>query len=99
VTVTATWQGVRDGAVVFRLSLDTHSVDLSGFDVLANTALRDEEGQEARPLRWQEERSSSHHRTGVVYFPAPDLRRRRLALVVRNLAGVPERVLVFEFAR
>ncbi|MCS7234361.1 MAG: hypothetical protein RMM30_00005, partial [Armatimonadota bacterium] len=39
VTVTATWEGVRDGAVVLRLSLDTHSVDLSGFDVLANTVL------------------------------------------------------------
>ncbi|MCS7235706.1 MAG: hypothetical protein RMM30_07000, partial [Armatimonadota bacterium] len=99
VTVTATWEGVRDGAVVLRLSLDTHSVDLSGFDVLANTVLRDEDGRELRPLRWQEERSSSHHRTGVVYFSAPNRRPDRLALVVRNLAGVAERVLVFEFAR
>ncbi|MDR7416418.1 MAG: hypothetical protein QN193_05510 [Armatimonadota bacterium] len=97
VTVTATWQGFRDGAVAFRLSLDTHSVDLSGFDVLAHVGLRAGAGAELRPLRWEEERSSSHHRTGVLYFPVPNPLPDRLALVVRDLAGVAERVLAFEF--
>ncbi|MDQ7801956.1 MAG: hypothetical protein QN148_07860 [Armatimonadota bacterium] len=97
VTVTATWQGVREGSLVLRVAFDTHSVDLSGFDVASNTVLRDEAGRELRPLRWQEEQSSSHHRSGLLVFAAPPAPPGRLLLVVRNLAGVPERVLVFEF--
>lgn len=99
VTVSATWLGVRDDRLAFRLSLDTHSVDLSGFDVLANTALRAGSGQELRPVRWQEERTSSHHRAGVVYFPLPRSLQGGLVVVVRNLAGVDERELMFEFRR
>ncbi len=97
VTVTATWQGVEGGALVVRLSLDTHSVDLTGFDVAGSTVLRTEGGRELRPLRWEEEPGSSHHRRGLLYFPAPPSPPSWLQLVVRNLAGVPERVLVFEF--
>ena len=99
VTVTATWLGVQEERLAVRLALDTHSVDLSGFDVLANTVLRDGSGQELRAVRWQEERASSHHRTGIVFFPFPKSLQPRLAGGVRNLAGVEERVLVFEFRR
>ena len=99
VTVTATWLGVQEDRLAVRLALDTHSVDLSGFDVLANTVLRDGSGQELRAVRWQEERASSHHRTGTLFFPIPKSFQPRLAVVVRNLAGVEERVLVFEFQR
>ncbi|MDR5689339.1 MAG: hypothetical protein QN213_06835 [Armatimonadota bacterium] len=97
VTVTATWQGVREGTLVLRVAFDTHSVDLSGFDVASNTVLRDEAGRELRLLRWQEEQGSSHHRRGLLVFAAPPAPPGRLLLVVRNLAGVPERVLAFEF--
>jgi hypothetical protein len=99
VTVTATWLGVQEDRLAVRLALDTHSVDLSGFDVLANTVLRDGSGQEWRAVRWQEERASSQHRTGVVFFPFPKSLGPWLAVVVRNLAGVEERVLVFDFRR
>lgn len=97
VTVSAAWLGIREDRLAFRLSFDTHSVDLSGFDVPANTALRAGPGQELRPVRWQEERSSSHHRAGVLYFPLPRNVQGRLVVVVRNLAGVDERELLFEF--
>ncbi len=102
VTVEATWLGQQaDGTVAVELTLDTHSVDLSSFDVAANVALRDEGGSELAASDWQDERRNSHHRSGVVRFPAlpPGSNRERVTLVVRNLAGVAERTLSFEFQR
>ncbi len=100
VTVEATWLGVQDdGAVAVKLALDTHSVDLAKFDVATNVALRDDGGRELAASDWQDERRDSHHRSGTVRFPAAPLDRggRRVTLVVRNLAGVAERTLTFEF--
>lgn len=96
VTVGATWVGIQDRELVFRLTLDTHSVDLSRFDVAANTTLRDASGREFQAAGWEDERRDSHHRAGTLRFPAPDNLSGQVALVVRNLAGVPERVLSFE---
>lgn len=99
VTVSATWLGAREDRLAIRLSFDTHSVDLSRFDVLANTVLRDGSGRELRPVRWQEEPGSSHHRSGVLYFPIPDNLQGQLVILVRNLAGVKSRELAFELRR
>lgn len=96
VTVTATWVGIQENQLVFRLAFDTHSVDLSRFDVAANVALRDDSGRELSPAGWEDERRDSHHRAGTLRFPAPDGPSRRISLVVRNLAGISERVLTFE---
>ncbi len=102
VTVEATWLGRQaDGTVAVELALDTHSVDLSKFDVAANIALRDDSGRELVASDWQDERRDSHHRSGLVRFPAapPGSGGERVTLVVRNLAGVAERALTFEFQR
>jgi hypothetical protein len=96
VTVGATWVGIRDRELLFRLTLDTHSVDLSRFDVAANTRLRDASGRELQAAGWEDERRDSHHRAGTLRFPAPDNLSGQISLVVRDLAGVPERVLSFE---
>lgn len=102
VTVEATWLGQQeDGGLAFKVALDTHSVDLSRFDVATNLVLRDDGGRELQAGSWQDERLNSHHRAGLVRFPAlpPGGATGRVTLVVRNLAGVPERALTFEFAR
>ncbi len=96
VTVGAVWVGIQDRELVFRLTLDTHSVDLSRFDVAANTVLRDASGREFQAAGWEDERRDSHHRAGKLRFPVPDNLSGQISLVVRNLAGVPERVLSFE---
>ncbi len=100
VTVEATWLGNQeDGGLTFRLKFDTHSVDLSTFNVVENVLLRDDAGRELRAGDWRDERRDSHHRAGTVRFPAlpPGGDRSRLTLVIRNLAGVAERALTFEF--
>ena len=102
VTVEATWLGKQeDGGLAFKVALDTHSDDLARFDAAANVVLRDDEGRELRASDWLDERSDSHHRAGMVRFPAPPPGgvTGRVTLVVRNLAGVPERTLTFEFQR
>ncbi|GBD20794.1 hypothetical protein HRbin28_01242 [bacterium HR28] len=102
VTVEATWLGRQaDGTIAIKLTLDTHSVDLTSFDVATNVTLRDERGTEVAVSSWQDERRDSHHRSGVVRFPAlsSDTNQERVTLVVRNLAGVAERTLSFEFQR
>lgn len=100
VTVEATWLGRQDdGGLAFRVTFDTHSVDLSRFDVAVNLVLHDERGQELRASGWQDERRDSHHRAGIVRFPGLPSggAASRVTLVVHNLAGVAERALIFEF--
>ncbi len=86
--------------VVFVVSLDTHSGDLSGFDFVKNTLLRNDRGQQVAPVRWIATADGSHHRAGGLVFPKADSAGRVLAaqaksleLVVRNLGGAAERVL------
>lgn len=102
VTVEATWLGSQEnGRLAFKVTLDTHSVDLSAFDVVENILLRDGAGRELRASDWRDERRDSHHRAGTVRFPAlpPGSDRSRVTLVVANLAGITERALTFEFQR
>lgn len=101
VTVEATWLGVQEGGMLaFKLALDTHSVDLATFDVAENVALRDGAGRELAPAGWQDESRDSHHRSGIVRFPASSEHEAgRVMLVVRNLAGAAERGLTFEYQR
>lgn len=97
VTVAATWQGPRAGPV-FRVALDTHSVDLGGYDLRQLAVLRTDQGREVRPSGWDAP-ISSHHREGTLTFPAtgsdgqPLIRpsTRTIELISRDVAGVPER--------
>lgn len=102
VTIEATWLGLQDdGRLAFRVMFDTHTVDLSRFDAAANVMLHDEKGRELRASGWRDERRDSHHRAGIVRFPAPPPSdaSRQVTLAVHNLAGVPVRALTFEFQR
>ncbi|GAB4265401.1 MAG: hypothetical protein Kow00122_20430 [Thermoleophilia bacterium] len=77
------------------LLLDTHSVDLSGFDPVAAGSLSTPSGRLA-PTRWIALSDSSHHRSGALVFPRdfdPSSAEGELSLTLAGLAGVPERVL------
>jgi hypothetical protein len=97
VTVAVTWPG-RAAGLVFRVALDTHAVDLDGYDLRQLAVLRTEQGVEVRPSGWDAP-PGGHHRAGTLAFPAttpdgqPVLRAdtRSLELVIRDVAGVPER--------
>lgn len=90
VTVTVEWE---KGEKEFKLSFNTHTFDeLPSFEVQKNVVLKSG-GQEILPSLWQETSGASHHRAGVLTFPqAP---QGNFQLVVKNLAGVSERILDF----
>jgi hypothetical protein len=97
VTVKVTWQGVAAGPV-FSVAMDTHSVDLDAYDLKQLAVLRTDSGREVRPVEWQSPKGG-HHRSGTLAFPpnTPDgaallgTNTRTFELVIRDLAGVPER--------
>lgn len=97
VTVAVSWKGSRAGPV-FEVAMDTHSVDLDGYDLGKLAVLRNDRGVEVRPGGWNAPKGG-HHREGTLSFPAKDADgrpvigpdTRRIELVIRDVAGVPER--------
>lgn len=98
VTIEVTWRG-RGAGLVFEVAMDTHSVDLDGYDLAKLAVLRTDKGQEVRPSGWDAP-AGGHHRRGRLIFPdkAPDGSAVMgpdtawIELVIRDVAGVPERV-------
>lgn len=74
---------------VFLVSMNTHSVDLSPYDIVAISELR-AGGQTLRPLRWISTSDDSHHRAGVLIFPKVDL-AQPVEFLIKTIAGVPVR--------
>jgi hypothetical protein len=96
VTVFATWAGPAAGPV-FKIALDTHSVNLDGYDLAKQAVLR-VDGREVAATAWDAPKGG-HHRSGNLVFPtsgadgAPTIGAgaRAVEVVVRDVAGVPER--------
>ena len=100
VTIKATWNGVSTGPV-FDIALNTHAVDLDGFD-LAQLAVLRVDGREIQPAGWNAPKGG-HHRSGTLSFPVTGgdgrplitANTRSIELVIRDVAGVPERNFVW----
>lgn len=91
VTVTATLRG--DG-LVFDVILDTHTVDLAAYDLVANSKLL-VDGQVLRPQgESRTTDNTGHHIEGTLRFEGE--RHGALVLVLEDLGGVPERRLEFK---
>jgi hypothetical protein len=94
VTVKATWVGSTAG-VAFEVALDTHSIDLDGFDLRDATLLNDSGVTMADPV-WDADKGG-HHRSGRLAFqgdPGPFLASTAwIELSVPDIAGVPVRTL------
>jgi hypothetical protein len=97
VTVRVTWQEAA-ADLRFDVVLDTHAVDLDGYDLRQLAVLRAEDGREVQPIAWDAP-PGGHHREGTLVFPAtaPDgtlligPTTRIIELVIRDIAEVPER--------
>ena len=97
VAVKVTWPG-RSAGLAFRVVLETHAVDLDGYDLTQLALLRTDRGASARPQSWDAPKGG-HHREGTLRFPdtsaeghplvTPDT--RALELIIRDVAGVAER--------
>ncbi len=92
VTVVVTFLKERSDAPTFQVVLDTHSVNLDGYRFEEITRLRGGKGGEMAPIAVEGAKGSGHHREATILFAWPDPRPRELELVVKRVAGVPERV-------
>jgi hypothetical protein len=75
----------------FSVVLDTHSVNLDVYDVKSLSLMRDDTGLAMQPTG-AENKGSGHHREIILTFPRPSLERKWLELVMKDIAGVKERV-------
>lgn len=97
VTVKAIWQG-PSARPVFTVVMDTHAVDLDGYDLKELATLRIDGEREVQPVSWDAPKGG-HHREGTLAFPATADGRplivpstRTIELVIRDLASDSERV-------
>ncbi|MDP2920560.1 MAG: hypothetical protein Q8O43_10145 [Dehalococcoidia bacterium] len=99
VTVVVTWEGVKAGKLSFSVVMDTHSVDLDGYDLKVLATLTDAEGKQLSPLSWIAP-AGGHHRSGQLVFSTPESlvqgKDGVYELRLRDIAGVPERVLTWK---
>jgi hypothetical protein len=104
VTINVTLDDPKDATTLkFEVAMDTHSVELDGYDLAKLAILRNGQGQEVKPVKWDAS-SGGHHRSGTLAFSAKDgsgkpivgAGVKSLDLVIRDVAGVKERVLKWE---
>jgi len=97
VTITATWAGPNAGPL-FDIVMDTHAVDPDGYDLRQLAALRVDSGITVQPTGWDAP-NGGHHRKGTLTFPGASAdgrpvlgpETRTVELIIRDVAGVPER--------
>lgn len=104
-TIDVTWKNPAEsaGPIAFKVAMDTHSVDLDRIDLGKVAVLRNDQGREVKPEAWDAP-AGGHHREGTLLFPSKDgsgspmvgVGVKALELVIRDVAGVKERVLRWE---
>ncbi len=91
VTVAVTPLALKAGEPLeFDIAMNTHSVDLSN-DMLKAVVLRDDAGKEYAPTAWDGPAGGGHHRDGKIKFDALTPNAKSVTLIVKGIAGVPER--------
>lgn len=90
----ATLVAANPSTLEFDVQFDTHTVDLSSYDLEERVALSDGQGRTypASILSTSTD-STSHHVEATLRFARPA--GERVLLVAKDLGGVPERVLEF----
>lgn len=77
-------------SLIFRVALDTHSVDLDSFDFAKDIAL-DKEGKSASSTLLKQE-GSGHHRSAEITFPQTSF---PFTIIFKNLSNIPRREFYF----
>ncbi len=90
VTATVTYLAQTDHESRFSVVLDTHAVNLDGYDLRTLSVLRDDTGLSMQPTG-VENKGSGHHREIILTFPRPSVDRKWLELMLKDIAGVKER--------
>lgn len=80
-----------NGTVRFKVTLETHAVELDGYKFDEIVALR--AGGKEYKARVKSQEGSGHHRSAVIEFDNP--KAEELELIIKDVAGVKERVFKF----
>ncbi|MDO8567529.1 MAG: hypothetical protein Q7R57_02300 [Dehalococcoidales bacterium] len=92
-TIAVEWRGMKDGLLVFGVTMDAHSGSLDQYDLRDLAIIRDSSGKEYRPSNWDAP-PGGHHRKGTLPFPVNSLNLKTakyIVLIIRDTAGVKER--------
>ncbi len=99
VTIDVEWIKAEDNSLVFKVTMNTHSVDLDQYDLEELAVLRDDTGNEYHPVFWNSA-PGGHHRRGTLTFPIPDSlsqwKTNYIEIMIRDVANIEERVLKWE---
>ena len=96
VTAKVTYSNPGAAAPVFNVVLDTHSVELEQYIFEDIVVLKDPAGKEHKP-RLTSSKGSGHHREATLEFKEAQLSGvDHVELVIKGVAGVPERVFRFD---
>jgi hypothetical protein len=98
-------QATRD-QLVFKVAMDTHSVELGDFDLGQVSVLHNDQGVEVGPSGWTSPGAGGHHVKGELVFPAVDPSGKPLLaaetqfveLRVKEVGGIQERVFRWDLA-
>lgn len=98
VTAKVTYSNPGAAAPVFNVVLDTHSVELDQYVLEDILVLKDPAGKEHKP-KLTSSKGSGHHREATLEFKEAQLSGvDHVELVIKGVAGVPERVFRFDLA-
>lgn len=108
VTIDITWENPSEAgnsSVRFDVAMNTHSVDLDGYDLGELAVLRNDQGVEAMPDKWDAP-LGGHHRKGELVFskgkngqPIIGPGTKAIELLIRDVGGVKERSFRWDVAR
>jgi len=91
VSVAVTYANPRAGEPPrFQVTLNTHSVDLDGYNFKTLALLRDEAGKTYAPTK-VENQGGGHHRQVVMTFPKVSEGTKRVEVIIKDIAGIKER--------
>ena len=85
IVLTPEW---RKRKLYINLAANTHSVDLSQFDLQQQTTLS-YNNKEIKPT--QAPRLSGHHSNGILIFDMPE-QQKAFTIIIKSISAVPERV-------
>lgn len=99
VTIDVEWVRADSVSLIFNVAMNTHSVDLDGYDLGELAVLRDDVGNEYQPVSW-DSAPGGHHRQGRLIFPLPASmgqgQVKYVEIVIEDVADIEEMVLRWE---
>ena len=93
VTIMVTPLDIAPGSSEWKFDVvrDTHSVELDQ-DMTKIAVLRDDQGKEYPPVRWDGAPPGGHHREGILVFGAVQPTPQTVEIVIKNVGEIPERL-------